>query len=363
MGWLILGDDAWVRRLVLAALVAFLAILSTGSPVTADASHLPRTSFAAPRLHGPLDRVALTGRAPRRTTVAQARRAARADAVRLVSSLTPPPDGTRVGRQPPGSGSLLRPVHRLVPGLAQAVAHAWWIVPERPRAVYESIYIDAPIGATVLPTAHEFDRTTGEKAEVLTYAWPAIPGVIDIRELKVTVSALRDGTTGVLAEAASVPVVPRPASERVPPATREIDVMKSDITDAGAAGAPIATYRLTGAELRVVVRSFDGLGIFQPTSPLMPIGCPPPPVGEDQLLTTLDFRSSAGGRVLAEATFTAVPGEGTTTGICNAIGFSIGGRQQPDLVGNFFGWLGHLLHTSFAAPEPPTSASELAFGR
>jgi hypothetical protein len=60
--------------------------------------------------------------------------------------------------------------------------------------------------------------------ETEAIAWPRITGVLGLRWLVVEVVRLRDGSTGLRADAEVVWVTPRPTSERIPPGSRTLRV-------------------------------------------------------------------------------------------------------------------------------------------
>ena len=58
----------------------------------------------------------------------------------------------------------------------------------------------------------------------MTFAWPALPGVLSTRSLVVTVAQLPHGSTGLRADAQVVRVTPRPESERILAGARRLSV-------------------------------------------------------------------------------------------------------------------------------------------
>lgn len=277
-------------------------------------------------------------------TLAANRRLAHRDARGLLGRLRLPGGAQRVAREPSGDGAWLRAMPGLVASSAQATAHEWWIVPGSPTGVLAYIEAHPPRGASVDSTGSGGNFFTGQTFETLTYAWAPVGGVIDLRELEVIVTAVPGHRTGVLAESDSVWLVPRPRAEKAPDSTREID-----ITVSGSHGTVAGAYRVSGGRVSEVDRRFDALEVVQPYVTSCPSESP-----QGARVVTLEFRAGPAAPVLAQATFTAFAGWGTTGSQCDPINFSIAGRRQtPLLGGDFFGWLGRLLHTSFAAPADP----------
>jgi hypothetical protein len=121
--------------------------------------------------------------------------------------------------------------------------------------------------------------------------------------------------------------VPRPRSEKVPAAVREVDVRTSK-----------AHVRVTtAAKVRRIVRWFDALPIVQPGGRF---GCPPDTVRRPPM--SLRFRS-ADGLLLARA---SVPGS-FAIGACAPIEFWIGSHRQKPLSGHLYGRIERLLGVRF----------------
>jgi hypothetical protein len=194
----------------------------------------------------------------------------------------------------------------------------------------------------VFSTGSSDNTNTGQTSRSVTYSLPPVPGVLDQRLLAVTVTTVSGGRTGVLAESDAIWLVPRPRSERIPAATRELDVA---VTRDGQ--APFARFAIVGSQLHAIERRLDRLEVGQPYV----INCPAE-MSQGSREVTLAFLNAAGATV-ARASWTAYAGWGTKSFECDEISFAVGGRSKPALLGgNFFGWLGHQLHTSFAAPGP-----------
>lgn len=130
------------------------------------------------------------------------------------------------------------------------------------------------------------------------------------RYLDETVVAL-PGRTLLRVDARVAWVYPRPATEEVPAATREIDIR----TPAESRGVK------SPAEVATISRWFDALPVSPPG---IVVACPAEPAFADSI--SLSFRNSAGTQ-LAHATVPA-----TRAWFCDPIGFTIGGRPQRPLV-------------------------------
>jgi hypothetical protein len=148
----------------------------------------------------------------------------------------------------------------------------------------------------------------------MTFSFSAIAGRISLREVEVTLVALRNHTTGVRADAQDIWVLPRSPSENVPATVREIDVRTTR-----------AHVRVTApSRVRRIIRWFDALPIVQPGV----FHCLVPRL---KPVMTLRFRSETG-VMLAKA---QVP-HAVVNGFCAPIRFWIGGRPQTPLGGRRF---------------------------
>jgi hypothetical protein len=260
-------------------------------------------------------------------TLAGNKRAARLDASKLLASLQLPAGATRLSAEPSGDGGELKPLPALVATAAHFDVHAWWRVPGAEDATLEYIEAHPPAGATQYGTGSGTNGQSGASEQSVSYSWSAVPGVLGFRGLTVIVTSLQSNVTGVLAEAESDWIVPRPAGEQIPAGAHEID-----ITTAKLNGPTTISLTVTkAATVHRIVTLIDAMPVAQPVT----IAC-------FALLTsgarviTLTFRAHAGAPVLAKATYTDYRPLTAPSGQCTPVYFSIRGRPQDPLIGGNF---------------------------
>jgi hypothetical protein len=260
-------------------------------------------------------------------TSASNQRAARLDAAKRLRSLGLPAAATRSPTEPAGDGGWLKPLHALTATTVNADVHAWWLVPGGPDSVLAYIKAHPPAGSKLYTTGSGYNGRSGRTVESLGYIWPAIPAVLGLRELAVSVTSLSGTVTGVLAQAESDWIVPRPPSERVPAGAHEIDV-----TSAKLDGPTTVSLSLTNAaKVRRIASLIDAMPIVQPAT----YSCPELTAVGARVMT-FKFRARVGGQLLAQATYTDYARLTAPSGPCNPIDFSIGGRRQEALIGGEF---------------------------
>jgi hypothetical protein len=260
-------------------------------------------------------------------TLAGNRRAARRDAPGLLRALRLPAGAVSAPGEPRGDGGWLRPQQALVATPARADVHTWWRVLGRPDVVLAYVEAHPPSGAKLFTIGSGHNDRTGRTVLNVSYTWPAIPGLVGFRELAISATALSGTVTGVLAQAESDWILPRPPSERVPARTREID-----ITTAKLAGQTTAALSVTNAaKVRRIVSLINAMPIAQPGL----ISCPELQVDGARVIT-IKFQARAGAPPLARATYTDYPPLTAPSGRCTPISFSIGGRVQHPLIGGDF---------------------------
>jgi hypothetical protein len=207
---------------------------------------------------------------------------------------------------------------------AHAVAHAWWIVPGDPQSVIDAIAHDPPLGSRPDGTGSG-SSPRGSELDV-EYAWPPVRGVLGDRGLRVTVTSLGDGRSGVLAESQTDWIVPRPSSERIPAGTRVVEI-DSRVPGAADGGHVVITQTAQVAGLTAIV---DRLPIVQP-------GWGSCVLLRDPREITMTFRARAGGPALAALRFADFrPWRAATSGRCEPVELSIGGRRRHELNGGRF---------------------------
>jgi hypothetical protein len=267
--------------------------------------------------------------APPRATSPRARanrRAARLDAASLLTKLKLPAGATSVPSEPAHDHGYLGPLQLLEADFASATAHAWWTVPGDPQSVIDAIEADPPAGATQDGTGSGGNFKTGTSELDVDYQWPPVAGVLAARLLRVTVSSIGGGLTGVLAESQSVWLVPRPASERIPAATRIVQI--SSAVPGAAHGGSLTLTR--GARVDAIVALLNGLPIVQPGATCCPALIDPRTI-------TMTFRARTSGPVLAALRFADYrPWKAAYSNECAPVQLSVAGRRWPALDGGAF---------------------------
>lgn len=267
-------------------------------------------------------------------STARNERAARLDAELLLTRLQLPAGAVSSPTEPSGDGGHLQASPELDATSARVDEHAWWQVSGSPSAAISYIKSHSPTGAK--PDGSGGLYIGGRPIDqTVSFAWPAVRGVLGQRTLAVTVMALAGGDTGILAEAQSDWIVTRPRSERVPSTVHEVDVASSPLN-----GSPTAAVSVTSAaKVRRLVSIINALPVVQPAVYLCPAL-----LTQGARMITLSFRSAAGGALLAQATYLAFEHLAYESGPCNAIDLTIAGRRRkPLLGGDFLGRVERLL--------------------
>ena len=215
--------------------------------------------------------------------------------------------------------------------------HVWWTVAEPPDQVLKYIESHAPRGGIRNTTCGGGGNQPSWSC--VGFAFAAKPGVLGLRELAAKVVGLRDGNTGIRADAEVQWIIPRPTAEKVPSGVGEIVVARNGPHggEATAVGDP--------ATIRRIIRLFDALPVLQPGS----WSCPAIP--SNAAMDSFSFQPPGGGPALARAAVRADVGRSQTG--CDAMSFSINGHRQMPLVGarQFLLAVGHLLR--FRLTQPP----------
>jgi hypothetical protein len=240
------------------------------------------------------------------------RQRAEAEAAAIRSSFVPPPGAHRVTAAPDvGQGVLKRPVN--APATPDLVVDAfWWLAPGQPQAVLAWEKAHLPRRFT--------DAGYGDTGQLgVWWAWydefglPAVPGVLDSRELNVEVISVGERQTAIRAESQVTWLPAKPAAERVPAAAESVTI--TALPPDYQAPAPPAPVTITNRnEVRRIASLVDGLPVWPPGE----YNCGPDR-GYEMMLT---FRG-AGGRALV----VMAPDH---TG-CNAVSFTIGGKPLLSL--------------------------------
>jgi hypothetical protein len=255
------------------------------------------------------------------------RRAARLDAASLLTKLNLPAGATSAPSEPAHDHGYLKPLPLLASEFASATAHAWWTVPGDPQSVIDAIEADPPTGATQAGTGSGGNFKTGTSELDVGYQWPPQAGVLGTRLVRVTVTSLGGAMSGVLAESQSVWIVPRPASERIPAATRIVQITS---TVPGAAnGGNLTITRHTRVDS--IVALLNRLPIVQPGV----TGCPALVLPAKTI--TMTFRARPGGAALAVLRFVDYrPWKAAYSSECEPVQLTIGGRRRDALNGGEF---------------------------
>jgi hypothetical protein len=250
-------------------------------------------------------------------------RAARDDVRSHLAAVELPPGAQPAPSEPPGDHGYLKPLGVLEADGAHVVADRWWTVAGDPAAAIAYVEAHPPAGSSQFATGSGGNSRTGSSERSVDFEWPAVGGVLGYRELALTATAVRGGVTGLLVEAQSDWIVPRPASERVPAGVHEIDLT------AGVPGRPPRTsLAVTGArKLARIVAVIDGLA---PSQPIV-FYCP---LLTDPRAITLSFRARAGGPALARVDYVVFRPWLAPGGPCSSsLVFTIRGRRQAGLLG------------------------------
>jgi hypothetical protein len=257
---------------------------------------------------------------PRDTGTAANRLAAAGDTEQLLGRLALPEGSGVSSRELSGGGSTLaQPVLGLAtPDVVDR--HAWWVVPGSPQTVLAFIQAHPPAGSNLSSSG-----TGGSRGQTTSwfvrFQWPPVAGVLQERYLAIALVALPDGSTGVRDDAQDVWIVPRPGSERIPPAARVLDVT------VGRPGRRPSLSMATGdrASVARIAAMIDRLPTVQPDA----IVCPAYPV--DGPYVTFTFRATRRGPTFARAREPAWVTEPTTA--CDPMELEISGRVSTALLG------------------------------
>jgi hypothetical protein len=237
------------------------------------------------------------------------------DAAHLLRLVVLPSSAQRFARPPGHVGGLLgKPLQ--IPSGKLVDRHRLWHVHASLGSVVGYLEAHPPRGSQLEGHGDGSDGPNVPRYATLTFAFREQAGRISLRWLNVTLVPLRDGGTGVRADAQDVWVTTRPRGEFVPAGAKEIDVGTHRVTDP--------------ANVAKVVRWFDALPIVQPG---IAYHCPALVAGPK---IRLDFRGANG--LLARATYGAdTMNHSLVSEPCTPISFSTQGQVKfPPLVGGDF---------------------------
>ena len=265
---------------------------SAGSPGFAD-RRPPRAADRAHRLR------------VRKAAVRDVR--ARLEALRL------PPSATRLEKAPRGGDGELRGpfIEPQTPNLLDR--SALWSVPGKPREALALIRAHPPRGSSLKIESSSRDRGVTTSWSI-GFEWPPIEGIAGERVLLVTAVATATGETALRLDAQSVWIVPRPASEQVPAASRFLEL------SVGRPGSQARELSIVDAHtVRRIAASINELPIVQPGVTSCPAEFLHP------VIVRLTFRAARGARALAEAE------QKMPAGTCSPMRLSIRGTREPPL--------------------------------
>lgn len=148
--------------------------------------------------------------------------AAHANAVALLGEVSLPAGATESSSEPAGDEGLLAGAGG--PDTPNVVeAHAWWTVPGSRAEVMAYVRGHPPNGSAPISSGSGGSRGS-TTFESVTFAWPAVAGVLSMRWLVLTATHLPHGSTGLRVDAQVVWVTPRPALEWIPARARRLSV-------------------------------------------------------------------------------------------------------------------------------------------
>jgi hypothetical protein len=250
--------------------------------------------------------------------------AARADVRKLLTKLRLPAGARKVVSEPNGDNGYLRAEGAPARNATHALAHRWWEVSGTPDQVIAYIRAHPPAGGRLFETGSGGNYRSGTTDENLGYDWHAVRHVIGYRELQVTVTALKNGDTGVLAQSQVDWLPTRPASEKIPATTTTIDITS---------GTPRHPHKLSLAvtkpsQVRRIVRLLNKLPIAQGGFSCV--------LETDPLLVKMTFRTGSGSKPLAVLDYVDFRPWSGPSDNCKVVGLEIGGRTQDALRGGYF---------------------------
>jgi hypothetical protein len=269
--------------------------------------------------------LALAARTPAPSSPASAgvtenQHAAKRDAGLLLGRLVLPTEAKSLEDEPRGGGSALAAPQSVIASSDVVERHAWVVVPEPVGKVLAFVQAHPPSGSR-LESSGSGGRNGRMTSWSLRFSWPRVPSVLDARVLSVVFVALSKHSTGVLAEAAAMWVLPRPAGERIP---SQAAVLEVAVTRPKKRPSPpiVVTDRATIAKVATLI---DALGTVQPAA----ISCPEIPAEGSFVIFT--FSATQSGPVLAQASESA-----RANGIipeCEPMRLTILGHPQTSLLG------------------------------
>ena len=231
------------------------------------------------------------------------------DAAAILASFVAPPGARRLPAAPAIAGGVLKSASDYPVSTALIDDTSWWLTAGQPQAVLAWEQAHLP---------HRFtlgDADFGPPSWDQMFSLAPVPGMLDARDLVVEVTGAGSGQTAIRVDAQVSWQPPRPAAERVPPATRVVTITRLPSLDPRARRPP-APVTITGL---AVVRRIAALVDSLPLSTIGPGASCPGTIGGG---IRLAFYATADGPPLASAQGPAP---------CGTVQFSAGGKQQPAL--------------------------------
>jgi hypothetical protein len=257
-----------------------------------------------------------------------ARNRARAlrSAERRLGSIELPAGAATSANRPTGIGELLSEPAAIPGGHRHVATHRFWTVPGSAREVLAWLGRHAP------PLTKETGTISGSAGETLVFESPAPHGAGDLGGLLfITVVPRSSGGSAVRADVFEDWEVPRSPLERIPAGSRFLRLTVSPgsggLHGGGEKVRPSRTISSSDPGLIAkLVRIVNDQPAYQQFD--LP-SCGPVGLGSEYNLTTLVFRASRQGRVLARVS------QETPIGICDSLRLQVAGHKPYALEG---GW-------------------------
>jgi hypothetical protein len=253
-------------------------------------------------------------------------RVARRDVRRLLAKLVLPAGATLTAHNP--GGVALASASSVPVSSALIDAHRFWrVAGEDPAAVLSWFRAHVPADSSL--TTSGSGSGPGFQFSALGFSFPDITGVLDSRELSVTIAAAPGGGTAIRADAQDVYWIPKPKWERVPAGVQQIDVNVQRLDQSTGKTTTTSQTVTNASQIATIISLVNALPPAQPWILFCPADFGP--------TVTLNFLSAPGAPPLATAV-----GDGSG---CGGVSFTLRGRTAPEL-GNspeLVTRLGHLL--------------------
>jgi hypothetical protein len=253
---------------------------------------------------------------PARTSppaVSPQRRAA-ADAAAIRASFVPPPGARRLTAAPSVAGGTLKQPAQVPQTPALVDDASWWQAPGQPQAVlaWEQAHLPRSFTSAGSGSGSGPGVATAWSQE---FSLPAVPAVLNSRELVIEVVSAGHGQTDIRVDSQVTWLPAKPAAERAPAAATSVTIRS--LPGSLVAPQPPTPVTITSqASLRRIAALIDSLPVW----PLGTYNCP----ADNGSGLELTFRG-ADGRTLA-----MVDADGTG---CETVSMTVGGQSLPTLSG------------------------------